>query len=242
MFERRSLFIYSLFVTFYVPVQALSSQLIPIRLSANNLQAATNPTSYEDGDTLKKFSHDINTVIKDMYASEDDLTIPALFRNCKPSFTHIWTNADWETHTSRRRYARIIMSMPASRLVRRILPTMIVLSVWSAFSIAMISRSALVKILQIDLTPLSLISTFVAALLTMRSNQGLSRLSEARSAFGEVVLQSRELAQLIATSIVPNEKQMGLLAGKVDILISVHVCVGHKLKSRAISRPLLSPF
>jgi predicted membrane chloride channel (bestrophin family) len=67
------------------------------------------------------------------------------------------------------------------------------------------------------LTPLSLISTFVAGLLTLRSNKGLSRLKDARNSFGEVVLHTREMAQLIGQCLYPVDHQMGLLAGKLFI-------------------------
>ena len=65
----------------------------------------------------------------------------------------------------------------------------------------------------INLTPLSLVSTFVGALLTLRSNQGLARLGYARNAFADVVLHTREMAQLIGACIYPKDEQMGLLAG-----------------------------
>jgi putative membrane protein len=62
----------------------------------------------------------------------------------------------------------------------------------------------------LPLTPLSLISTFVAALLTLRSNQGLDRLNQGRIAFGKVVLHTRDMAQLIAASVYPQDHYLGL--------------------------------
>jgi len=61
--------------------------------------------------------------------------------------------------------------------------------------------------------PLSLMSTFVAALLTLRSNQGLSRLNEARIAWGRNLLLTRDTAQLLATYIYPANTKAGLLTG-----------------------------
>lgn len=63
----------------------------------------------------------------------------------------------------------------------------------------------------LPLTPLSLVSTFVAALLTLRSNQGLDRFNTGRNSFGQVVLYTRDMAQLIASNIYPRDKQLGLL-------------------------------
>lgn len=60
------------------------------------------------------------------------------------------------------------------------------------------------------MAPLSLLSGFVAALTSLRTNQGLSRLGEGRIAFGKVVLHTRDMAQLIAASIYPKDKRLGL--------------------------------
>jgi predicted membrane chloride channel (bestrophin family) len=138
----------------------------------------------------------------------------ALFRQRRPSFTSIWDKEDWAIHTSRKRYLRYILEFPTSRLLRRCLPQMAVLLLWSLIAMWIGSREVSVAKLHIGLTPMSLISTFVAALLTLRSNQGLSRLTEARNAFGQVVVLTREMSQLISTSVYPVDPQMGLLAGK----------------------------
>jgi putative membrane protein len=58
--------------------------------------------------------------------------------------------------------------------------------------------------------PLSLLSTFIAALISLRSNQGLSRLNEGRLAFGKVVLYTRDMAQLIAVYIYPKDPALAL--------------------------------
>jgi predicted membrane chloride channel (bestrophin family) len=81
----------------------------------------------------------------------------------------------------------------------------------------MSTKDVLVGKMHVSLNPLSLVSTFVAALLTLRSNQGLSRLNAARDAFAQVIQHTRELGQLIGTSILPYDDQMGLLAAR-------HVC------------------
>jgi predicted membrane chloride channel (bestrophin family) len=70
--------------------------------------------------------------------------------------------------------------------------------------VAAVSRGAL------NLTPLSLISTFVAAMEGLRSNQGLSRLNEGRAAFSKVILYTRDMAQLTAACVYPKNKQLGL--------------------------------
>jgi len=64
------------------------------------------------------------------------------------------------------------------------------------------------------LTSLGIISTFLAFLLTLRSNQGLSRLDEARRDWSKVVFYTREMAQLISAFIYPVDKQLGLLLAR----------------------------
>lgn len=60
------------------------------------------------------------------------------------------------------------------------------------------------------MTPLSLVSTIVFALESLRSNQGLSRLNEGRKAYGKVVLYTRDMAQLIAVSIWSRRQRLGV--------------------------------
>lgn len=96
-------------------------------------------------------------------------------------------------------------------MLRRLLPQLTVLTVWSCIATWLCSKEVgLLHKFALPLTPLSLVSTFVAALLTLRSNQGLSRLNEGRQAFGKVVLYTRELASLVTANIYPKDKQLGL--------------------------------
>lgn len=65
------------------------------------------------------------------------------------------------------------------------------------------------------MTSLSLVSTFVAALQALRSNQGLARLGLARlglarQAMGSMVLHTRDISLLISAYIYPRDAQMAL--------------------------------
>jgi predicted membrane chloride channel (bestrophin family) len=93
------------------------------------------------------------------------------------SYSKTWTLADWEQHNSRKRYLRYLVNFPQSRLLRRTLPQMSALLLWSFMSL-WIEDHFLKK--RIPLSALGTVSTFLAFLLTLRSNQGLSRLDEAR--------------------------------------------------------------
>ena len=178
----------------------------------------TNPTTANQ-DSIPQFARDITTVLKELRSDGTDPSLPKLFRNINmPSFTNIWSMKDWELHTSRWRYLKYFLALPTSRLLRRLAPQLTILVVWSCVACWICSTQrhvgGLVSRAVLPLAPLSLVSTFVAALLTLRSNQGLSRLNEGRLAFGKVVLYTRDMAQLIATVIYPRHPQLGLLAAR----------------------------
>jgi hypothetical protein len=162
----------------------------------------------DEDDTLEKYEQDVTKVLKDIRGSAIDPTLPADFRTLKSSFSNIWTLETWKRHTSRWRYLRCIASIPASRLMRRILPQLLVLLLWTCCGIRYTA-----KIIEIPMTSLSLVSTFVAFLLTLRSNQGLSRLGDGRMAWGRVVLHTRDISQLVATYVYPKDKKLALLMG-----------------------------
>jgi predicted membrane chloride channel (bestrophin family) len=189
-------------------------------LSANNIEQWNNEilkspnTSYHEGDTLEKFREDVRKVLDISKMSEVDPSLPSLYLSHSPSFTVIWGDREWNMHTSRWRYVRYMLQFPTSRLLRRTLPQMTVLLIWTCLMISVSSKDVLLGRMHIGLTPMSLVSTFVAALLTMRSNQGLCRLNDARNAFAQVVQHTRELGQLISVSVIPYDTQMGLLAAR----------------------------
>ena len=120
----------------------------------------------------------------------------------------------WNRHISRWRYIRYLGDLPLkSRLLKRCFPQMTLLILWSCVAVFLSSRDQFVAKLHIGLTPMSLVSTFVAGLLTLRGNQGISRLQEARKVIGEVSLHTREMAQLIGAGVYPKHQALGLLAG-----------------------------
>lgn len=70
----------------------------------------------------------------------------------------------------------------------------------------------------VPFTSLSMVSTFVGFCLTLRSNQGLDRLSEGRQLWGRAFIVTRDTAQLIAAYAYPKDKELGLFAGKCLVL------------------------
>lgn len=85
-------------------------------------------------------------------------------------------------------------------------------TLWSACALWLYPRGpeALISKVAIPLAPLSLVSTFLAFLLTLRSNQGLQRLMDGKKAFSEMVLYTRDMASLITFNIYPRNPQVGL--------------------------------
>jgi putative membrane protein len=170
-------------------------------------------------DSLEHFASDVSKVLNDLRCDVHDPTLPSYFRHREaklPAFTYMWSHEDWDRHTSRKRYIEWIANFPGSRLLRRVAPQLAVLVAWSAVAVGTTSQGhfVLFQNVKIDLTPLSLVSTFVGFLLTLRSNQGLSRLGDGRLAFGQVVLYTRDMAHVIAADIYPKNPQVGLLLAR----------------------------
>ena len=133
----------------------------------------------------------------------------------------------WHQHNSRSRFFRYIVGTPTSRLFRRTLPQIAALVTWSTLVVFLSRKNVVESYLNLPMIPLSLVSTFVAALLTLRSNQGLSRLNEARVAWGRCILLSRDLAQQLASYVYPMDNKLGLLSGNSlfqFVLIFIQYC------------------
>lgn len=169
--------------------------------------------STRDNEALLAFEEDVTKVIRELRSSVNDPTVPTYFSSKRLSFTNYWNLDDWERHNSRWRFTRYIRGIPTSRLTRRILPQMSVLVVWSLLSLTLHSKSVFFGRVNVPIEALSLISTFVAALLTLRTNQALNRLMLGRNAMGKMVLLTRDAAMLFATYIYPKNPVLGLKAG-----------------------------
>jgi predicted membrane chloride channel (bestrophin family) len=163
------------------------------------------------GDSLEKYARDIQKVLE-LRSSYYDPTVPKIHHR-KRSFTNTWTLEEWKRHSSRRRYIDHILAFHRSRILARVAPPLAVLMAWTCLVCWVYDRCAAPTHI-ISMAPLSLVSTFVAALLTLRSNQGLSRLNEGRLAFGKVVLYTRDMAQLIASNVYPKDRALGLKAAR----------------------------
>ncbi len=170
-----------------------------------------------DADSLLKFSADVQHILHDLRAMEFDPCIPKhLMGHLRSSLSYskTWTLDDWEFHNSRKRYFRYLKNISHSRLMRRIMPQQLVLLVWTILSVYLEDQFLSTYKPKIPLSALGTISTFVGFLLTLRSNQALSRLMEARTLWSKVILNTREMSSLIASFIYPVDKQLALLLGR----------------------------
>ena len=125
--------------------------------------------------------------------------------------TKVWDLDMWTEHTSRRRYMRHILTIPTSRLTKRIWPQLTFSILWSIIYCKALSK-VMANGVFLPLTTLSLVSTFVAFLLTLRCNQGLSRLAEGRELWGRALIVTRDTSQLLATYAYRKDKNLSLLA------------------------------
>jgi predicted membrane chloride channel (bestrophin family) len=213
-FVNNRFFSYSLFSTRYYYTD--NNKYEPKKKSSFHpkFNGITNSSSFSlnDSDSIEDFARDVAIVLKTLRSEERDPSIPRTFRIARmPSFTSTWSFEDWKKHTSRKRYLYYFTNIPTSFLLRRLAPSMAILLLWSCFaSWAFSHEVAMVQRAVLSLTPLSLVSTFVAALLTLRSNQGLDRLNAGRLALGKVVLYTRDMAQMTAAHVYPRDPYLGL--------------------------------
>ena len=184
------------------------------KLHTNSPSPSSLSRNNSKEDDLLKFSKDVKKVVHELRSSSIDPTIPKYLTltSSKLSYSKTWTLEDWEQHNSRRRYIRYLLHFPKSRLLRRIAPQQTALLIWTWISIWIKNRFFGERVLPI--TALGTISTFLAFLLTLRSNQGLSRLDEGRRYWSKVVLYTREMSQLISAFIYPVDKQLGLMLAR----------------------------
>ena len=160
----------------------------------------------ETEDPIQDFVHDVESVLK-LRPDRYDPTIPKV-NHIPLSFTNSWTVNEWKSHRSRWRFLRYLRTLPTSRLLRRMTPQLSVLAVWSVIACRLGTR----VLFPVSLTSLSLVSTFVAALLTLRNNQGLARLSEARNAMGILAMESRDLSQFLQSNVYSKSPDLTLRA------------------------------
>jgi len=163
------------------------------------------------------------------------------------SYTRLWTAATWQQHSEPRpheRYWKHLMKWRHSATASRILPTIGITVAWSTFMVilwtvslawssssqsktSMAVMQPLTQILS-SATPaaISSLSAPLALLLTLRANQSMSRLLEARLAWGRLLLQTQGLANMARVYLWP-------VAPQATLLLARHLALlGWMLKAR----------
>ena len=113
------------------------------------------------------------------------------------TISRLWDLETWARHQKVGRYWRHLRKWPRSTTARLVLPVCVAFSLWSCVAHAL--RTRYFPNFAAPLAPLTLISSAVALLLTLRMNLSLLRLQESRLAWGRLVLHARETAGLAAT-------------------------------------------
>ena len=113
------------------------------------------------------------------------------------TISRLWDLETWARHQKVGRYWRHLRKWPRSTTARLVLPVCVAFSLWSCVAHAL--RTRYFPNFVAPLAPLTLISSAVALLLTLRMNLSLLRLQESRLAWGRLVLHARETAGLAAT-------------------------------------------
>jgi len=99
---------------------------------------------------------------------------------------------DWEMHTRKDRWLRVILTWPVSKLARGVAPTVAMLAAWSV----------VVWNLKLKVTHngLGFLATPIGLLLAFRVNSCVGRFHAARKAWGHMIYHARDLASTLAAS------------------------------------------
>ncbi|KAL3922821.1 MAG: hypothetical protein SGILL_001996 [Bacillariaceae sp.] len=177
--------------------------------------AVSGPFFFKKEDNLEKLALDTTTVLKTLRPYRNDPNMEKSFNDDKrPTFAVTWNHAMWEKHTSRTRFIWQIVFWYKSALLRRIMPQWTALMLWTYGILYAADNLNLSFNINFPMVGLSLVSGFVASLLGLRTNQGLSRLLEGRQAFGKVVLYTRDMASIVSNFVYDKDHQLALLLAR----------------------------
>ena len=102
------------------------------------------------------------------------------------TYTVMWNAAAWDDHISTWRYWRHLRNWYLSTTAAQVAPVALALTLWAALVCYLRNKTGLA--LTMPMAPLTLVSSALVLLLTLRTNQSFTRLLEARLAWGRCVL------------------------------------------------------
>lgn len=132
-----------------------------------------------------------------------DISAPLTIISAGSSYTRLWTNHTWSVHANsppHKRYLRHVLKWPASSTARMVLPTVCIATAWAALLSVIAKRfNPVVQVLTASgsAATLSYLAAPLALLLTLRANQSMSRLLEARLLWGRMLLHVRGLSSIV---------------------------------------------
>jgi len=118
----------------------------------------------------------------------------ALAARERDASTHaeLWARADWDDHTRKDRLLQILVRWPQSTLARALAPSLLVLSAWSCVVWkAHFTMTA---------SALGWLATPLTLLLAFRVNSVIARLHEARTMWGQFIVTTRNLGEILAAT------------------------------------------
>lgn len=119
----------------------------------------------------------------------------------EPSFTRLFSHADWQYYTGKspiRRWLRTVMTWRYSTVLRALWPISLTAAIW-AYLIASLPGALLPRTSPV---PMSLFGQALGLLLVFRTNNTYQRLNEARILWGRAVFLTRNIAQGVATALL----------------------------------------
>lgn len=171
----------------------------------------------DTSDALEKLQNDF-AMLKQIRPADPaaDTSAPVAIISAGSSYTRLWTPNTWKMHSRppHSRYFRHAVRWMYSTTARKIFPTVVIATLWAGLVSAVAHRCANIGAF-IPSAGSSAVLTYLAAplglLLTLRTNQSISQLVEARQAWGRLTLHARSLASVAAVYLYPMNPRAAVL-------------------------------
>lgn len=182
-------------------------------------------SSKDTKEALQNLRRDFDTLKQIRPADPSaDTSAPVALISAGSSYTRLWTASTWKAHSRppHARYFRHAARWMYSTTARKILPTVLIATAWAGLVSSAARRFPSFAAI-IPSAGSSAVLTYLAAplglLLTLRTNQSMSRLLEARLAWGRLVLHARSLASVATVYLYPmNPRAAVILVRHLAIL------------------------
>lgn len=201
-------------------ISSLSERTLALRPSSSRLVASPLSDLIQNKDTkdsLKRLQNDFN-VLREIRPADPskDTSAPVAIISAGSSYTRLWTTHTWEQHSRppHRRYFRHVVRWIYSTTARKIFPTVVIATLWAGLVSTVAQNCAAVgKFIPSagSTAVLSFLAAPLGLLLTLRTNQSMSRLLEARQAWGRLTLHARSLANVAAVYLYPMNPRAAVL-------------------------------